>query len=448
MRKKRYRLNPFIFFDRTGIEARLEKMARKGWMLEQATPLFVYRKTEPADVQFAVCYTPKISELDPDPLEEEQDFRDFCAHTGWEYVCASAQMQFFRNFQKDPVPIETDPLLEVASIHLAAQKRYLRYCFFLLVLFLFRLANQLRSPIQYLISPAGTLTITCSLLVTICSALQLLLYGYWRHQALLAAERGEFLNTTPYCRPLRILNAAGLVLALLAICARLLDAQDASRALLMLVLLLGTLALLALCYAVLHLCRTRGASRTFTRNATYIPLIVGLLFLWGSLPSYWPRSTPVAPSAAPPVSAASLLLTLEDLDMAEDIPYTYAEERNGSLFLEQLEQSQRSYRSLSDPVSSLSYTITQVQLPFLYGACREELLHKFENWRSGESLYAPIDHTPWKAREAYCTTGAGEDGQISTYWYLLCYGDRFVELKLNWQPDAGQMARIADALAR
>ena len=181
--KKTYRLYPFAFFDRDGITARLEGMARKGWLLECATPLWIYRRAEPAEVRYAVCYTPQVSENDPEPPEGQQEFREFCAYTGWEYVCSGAQMQIFRNFQEDPTPIETDPRLEVASIHASYRKQRLGLHLLQILLALRSLDLLFSQPRSPLARPGSLLSCVFWLAVLFLNAGQFLLYWAWRRRA-------------------------------------------------------------------------------------------------------------------------------------------------------------------------------------------------------------------------------------------------------------------------
>ena len=74
----------FVPFDTTGIQAFLEKQARKGWMLEKTGgAIWNFRRIEPKSVHFSVVFFPNASAFDPAPSEAQQSFVDFCAHTGW-----------------------------------------------------------------------------------------------------------------------------------------------------------------------------------------------------------------------------------------------------------------------------------------------------------------------------------------------------------------------------
>lgn len=64
-------LATFAFYDRTGIQAFLEKQAEKGWMFEKFGILgWKFRRIQPKKLHFAVTYFPKASQFDPEPPED------------------------------------------------------------------------------------------------------------------------------------------------------------------------------------------------------------------------------------------------------------------------------------------------------------------------------------------------------------------------------------------
>ena len=102
------------FYDRTGIQAHMEQMAAKGWMLEKMGRFFwVYRRTEPKTVHFSVVYFAPASEFDCAPGEEQQTFQDYCAEAGWTLAASWSQMLIFANEAPSPTPIETDAVVQV-----------------------------------------------------------------------------------------------------------------------------------------------------------------------------------------------------------------------------------------------------------------------------------------------------------------------------------------------
>lgn len=63
---KKRELNLYAFYDHTGLERHLEKMAANGWMLESVgTYALRYRRCEPKKLRFAVVYYPKTTAFVP-----------------------------------------------------------------------------------------------------------------------------------------------------------------------------------------------------------------------------------------------------------------------------------------------------------------------------------------------------------------------------------------------
>ena len=64
MRKYKYLMAQFTFYDRTGICKLLEAQAEKGWLLDRVTN-YAWRfiRTDPRKVHFAVTYFPKASAI-------------------------------------------------------------------------------------------------------------------------------------------------------------------------------------------------------------------------------------------------------------------------------------------------------------------------------------------------------------------------------------------------
>ena len=85
------RIEPYSFYDHTGIAAHLEDMAARGWMLKSVGAFtWNYEKCEPVKARFAVTYYPRLSEFDPADNPDLASFAEFCARTGWKFVCSKA----------------------------------------------------------------------------------------------------------------------------------------------------------------------------------------------------------------------------------------------------------------------------------------------------------------------------------------------------------------------
>jgi len=200
MKETKRRLETFSFYDRTGLEAHLARMAEEGWLLDKIGQfLWHYRRIEPKKLTFSVTYFPKASAFDPEPSEEQETFYDFCRHTGWVLAASSAQLQVFYNEGPDPVPIETDPVLEVESIHRTMKRSFLPSQLMLLAVAVLDVGllvcRLIDAPIGLLASPASVLTAMCWVLVFVLTGVELGGYFWWHRKAVKAAEQGEFLDS-------------------------------------------------------------------------------------------------------------------------------------------------------------------------------------------------------------------------------------------------------------
>ena len=104
---KKRELNLYAFYDHTGLERHLEKMAANGWMLESVgTYALRYRRCEPKKLRFAVVYYPKTDSFCPDePNHENLTFWDYCAGAGWQIVTQRDDTHIFYNEDLDAVQL-------------------------------------------------------------------------------------------------------------------------------------------------------------------------------------------------------------------------------------------------------------------------------------------------------------------------------------------------------
>ena len=196
---------------------------------------------EPRKIHFAVTYFPKASAYDPGPSEQQRELYDFCAHSGWVLAGTTAQMQIFYNTAEDPVPIETDPQIELANIHRSARKNYLPAYFMLLGLAIFQIALQIGQlvsfPLTYLSQDTTLFNWLCQgVLLTVC-CMELVGYFSWYRKAKRAAENGEFVETRGYRKIELIL--LGIVVAALILLLVSMQPRLATIMILALVLMFG-----------------------------------------------------------------------------------------------------------------------------------------------------------------------------------------------------------------
>lgn len=443
MKNRRYRLETFSFYDRTGIAAHLEHMAAQGWLLDKIGSFFWrYRRIPPEPLTFSVCYFPKASQFDPGPSEDQETFYDFCDHTGWTLAAASAQLQAFYSRQAHPVPIETDPALEVETIHRSAKRSFLPSLAAFVVLGLLNLAFFLWqlsvNPIQTLSTPGYLLALVCWTVSLLASTVELLSYALWRRRALLAAEQEQFLAVKSH--PLFQKVLIGVVLIALA-CWIVYECKGGFSAV-MLLSMMAMAALIALIRGIqTALKRCRAPART-NRSITAVACVVLAVVMAVSLPYFLIRSL-----SQRTAGQDKLPLALEDLLEGD---YTQGDRRlwrTDSPLLSRFEGHHGA--RIGTDYKVLNYSVVIVKFPALYELCRENLLDKYddrddsrvpEGWKR---YYVPADPAPWGAQEAYQLVN--ED---TGPWdrYVLCYEGRLVEIDFDWAPTPEQMAVAARRL--
>lgn len=447
MKDTKRQLEVFSFYDRTHIEKHLEAMAARGWLLERMGKFgWVYRRIEPKHLTFHVSYYPDASDFDPGPTWGQLTFQDFCERTGWQLACSSAQMQVFYNEGPDPLPIETDPALELETIHRAAKRSFLPAYFLLLLLGLLMSAmflSTLRSdPMTLLADGTNLFTgFTWGMLLVLC-LYEILGYFLWRRRAKRAAVDGVFLETPNTGRVQRLI--LWVVLAWFAL--YLLSVFTGGPPLLAwtTAAMVGYyIALFALVDAVKRYLKGQGASRGTNRALTFGAaflfafLIVGVI-TWGLFRAY---SSGLIPQDGTAEDYPLVLEDLTDEPLADGDLLMYSASR--SPILERIEVQHHGDLADTGQLMSLEYTVTVVKLPLLYSWCREQILGKIRGWMPGD-VYEPRDPAPWGAEAAYELAGSWTAGP--TGWYVLCYEDRIVELILPWtRPTAEQMAAVGEA---
>lgn len=452
---------PFYeIYDRTHIERHLEDMAERGWLLEKIGNYgWRYRRIEPKKLHFSFCYYPKASVFGPELSDGQLEFADFCAHTGWTLAATNGQAQAFYNEREDPVPIETDPAVELEAIHKSAKKNFLiAYSALLLLGLLYCgefFGDLLRDPLSFLARSTALYTLFAGVLLVIMGAVQLGSYFLWRARAKRAAEQGEFYPTPDLSHFSRI----SLAFVLLFFAAMLLSVFSSGDS------LLGWITGLLLAYFAFMLVAVNGTkallkrkkvSASVNRAATIgVDIAMGVLMV----ALIFAGVNYVVSHDLFRDDTATVPLTTEDLT-GEDLPeewYWRDVNKHSSLLLTQYELYQApSTHHVSEKeyyeLPRMKYTVTDVKAAFLCDFCKSRLLHAGETPHRNDpegylvEFYKPVDAVPWGAQEAYQLHWHPE-GEPLDRW-LLVYGRRFVEIDLDWEPTAEQMATVGEKLGR
>lgn len=450
MRNRKYRIETLSFYDHSGIEAHLARMAGKGWMIQSISNGFwTYRRTEPRALHFAVTYFPKASEFDPGPSQAQQTLIDFCTETGWTLACTWFQMQVFFHEGEDPTPIHTEPALEVEAIHQACRANYLRIYTVLfalsLVLSLLFLSSLISDMLRVLASPTDFTTGAGSFLLFLFTLVELTTYYGWHRKAKKAAERGMFLDTPSTARFQRILLVI-LCLCLAYWLASLLFVGNTVMVWTVFAVLLCMAAAAFLSGAVKKRLKRRraspGANRALTAMTSFLVtflligavITIGVRLFTGMEPEYLPLYVQDPP------------FRVSDLTESGYGNYLTTASTDESLFITRLEfQQQHGFDEEASPdIPEIQYELYTVKVPAIYGFCRQQLKRQIvlsAFW--GGTMVEQDDAAFWGALEAYRLV---MDDGTQTSIFLLCYKDRLARLEFSWEPTREQMGAVGERL--
>lgn len=464
MKDKKRRLELYSFYDFNGIALHLQKMANKGWMIEKINgSLWTYRRIEPAKLHFTVSYYPEASEFDAEPSQNQKIFYDFCAHTGWILAVSYAQMQIFYNQQENPTPVETDPVLEIETLHRAAKKSFLPVVFVLLflalsglALFIMRLSE---NPLSLLSSSSDIFTGFVWLVYLLICMMELSGYYIWRHKAKKAALTGFFLKTNRYAGLQRFF--AGIIfLSVVYWFFRVFFTAPVSIRVYAALMFLYMAVLFFVVGAVKRFLKKKKTSAGINRTVTLISCMILAFVMMGSITFAIIKASQTGilernektyeyNGITFTIHQDELPLTVEDLLPVAFDGYNYERRESESLFLGRSDMWQHARFDAEnyDEMPEIQYTITQVKAPFLYDFCKMSLLNEKQDETADGSVifpdsWQPADAAPWAAAEAY----RHHFGADMTNNYLLCYKDYIVEIRFSWEPSPEQMAVAAEKL--
>ena len=444
------------FYDQKGIEKKLEQMAAQGWMIAQPGGLlWTYRKIRPQRLRFAVTYFPSASEFDPHPSQRQLMKEDFCAQDGWKLAARWDAMQIFYTDRADAVPIDTDPVTQVETIHRTMSRRVLTAQLLSLALYLFVLVSQLRqlwrNPVDYLSHPFYLFMIPFWTILVFFPLYELGHYVLWHRRAKRAAEQGIFLPV----RTRKLMSWILLTVAVLLLIVSL--AGSSSNPLFILVWLAITGAIVLLSRCLSGWLKKQGVSRRFNQGVTVafillltVTILAGIItgILTGVL-SFGDSRQPVGSyqwgSFTWDIYDDPMPLTVEDL-VETDTQDSREANCQETFLLSRCEYEQRPLFNQEERDYQLSYTVTDIKLPFLYNFIRQSLLEEHQDEAVDGYVfvdhYEPIDAAPWDAQAAYQVYR--EDGPRDTY--LICWESRMVEIHFYWTPTPEQIRTAAELL--
>lgn len=462
MRETKRIMPIFSFYDRTGIQTYLEKQANNGWMLEKMGGFtWKFRRIEPKKIHFAVVYFPKASGFDPGPSEEQQTFQEFCAHSGWKLAAFSGQLQIFYNEAASPVPIETDPEMELDNIHRTAKKSYLPSYLLLIVsalmqLFVFGM-NWNNDPLQVLSNYSYFFNGLCSTILLLICVAELIGYFTWHAKAKRAAAEGEFIPTRGTKRLQTVLLSFDIVALVLMLFAQ----GNPEMSLVMLASLALVCGVIAITLGATWLMKRLNFSAKMNYTVTIVLCIVltvvamgfGIAGIVSSMNDRWDEEDADLPTyefhgETWVLYRDEMSLKVQDLRSADPEIYSYVSNIDESWLLRVEKARQRPRYDMMDQ-PAIWYTIVEVKAGFLYDFCLNRFLNaEKDSW--SEDIYGNItydeyrqvDATPWGANAVYQEFNGAEPMDK----YLLCYDGFIVEFQPDWELNSEQMAKLGSLI--
>ena len=452
MKEKTYRLEAYYLFDHSGIQRRLADMAAKGWLLDKLGSLWRYRRIDPEEgkrLRFAVTYFPEASAYDPEPRNGQWDYQELCRDAGWTHAATLGQMQVFYTEAEDPVPLETDPQIQVENIHRTMRRSQVPAFLVMIGVSIAQLCMQWRQyhwdPVEWLCRPMGTVACLCWLMLTVLEALSLADYFRWHRRAVAEAREGRFTPTFSRVRfqiASLLLILAVLALVLLSSLGTRTGVFGALFGLIMMTVILGGVRGMSAFLkrkkvsATANLWFTTLFAIFFCLGITAL-LVAGMIRL---IDNGWLEESHVAETYTAfgitwEVYDDPIPLRVEDLVSTDYDQYSTKRDITGSFLLAQTEYRQDARVGDSDP-PELRYTVVDVKRPSLYGTAEEVMRKQAERYNQEDlpefwDYYIPVDPAPWGANRAYQIQSGGQP----TEEYLLCYEDRIVELDARYLND-------------
>lgn len=463
-RNTMWRFNFLPLYDYDGIRESLERLSEQGWVIDRIGSLFWhYRRTEPKRRHVAVAYFPKASASDPGPSEGQYDFQQLCEDAGWELKAQWAQMQIFYSEEEAPIPIDTDPVQQLDTVHRSMRKSFLPSQWLLAALAVFQLVHHARmfrnDPVEVLSGSAWMLFLFWLVLLGVELA-ELGSYYRWRRRASAAAERGEWTKSLHMGKLRQAL--LWTMLALLSVTAlTTYGGKDMGTLFIMAGYLCGMFAVMYLVFSFRDALKGLRVSAMGNRIATLalsmvlsfalVGLVIAATF-WG-LDGHWlgraPAETYEYRGHTFDVYHDELPLTVQDLADVDYDRWSTRLETERSLLATHMEATQRGWVGDRRDLPELAYEIVTVRFSPFYGVCRDGLLRKVERYNHKDfpdiwDMYQPCDPAPWGAEEAFRLYTGGEERNQ----FLLCRGDRMAVLDLpyGWEVTDEIMAAAGERL--
>ncbi len=446
MNQVKYRIEPFQIYDYQGVEQHLARMAAKGWRLEKIGRCFwKYRRTEPAQVRYAVTYGQDISQFDPAPTEAQQSLEELCTSAGWKKTAEWSQMLIFSTEDPNPVPLETDGAILLDIIHRTMKGSFFGPALFLLAVVLFILASSvntlIRTPLRFFDSNARLFSFSMYLLLAVLLLVYLGTYFTWRRRSLRSTAQGG--PCVPLGRGYIWVEKTGVALMLILLAAfilmELLNANASYVTFFLLYLLLMNVLIFAV-HGTNNLLKKRGASKGTNMAVTLtvdvvLAVVMMAVFTFGVF--RWLNHSSAKETYATADGLwdvqprEDLLLTVSDLTGLSYDHIRRTAGHSGSIFLPQQTGWDVCRREGDAQIQDISYQIWEPKTSWLYRVLLEDVTAQKE------------DPASWGADAVYRRY---LDGEPQNAW-VLAWPGRIVQVYGSWTFTSSQKALSGKTLA-
>lgn len=447
MRKYRRCFVNFAFYDHKNLETYLEQQAARGWMIKKIrlwSSSILFERIKPTRRHFNVVF--HESKMDaPYLTSKQQEFVEYCQHTGWIMAVCTNRMAIFYNEGENPIPIQTDAFMEVESIRAATKDvgldhlliQTMTYIGFLLLYFL-----------GFLLMPVKALTgnnnfaphlLLIGLNLTLCLP-EVLAYHLWYRKAKITAVYGSFPESKSN---LGILFSTLLVL-LGTICLAAIYHTNTHPTLTTITNISIAVVLACVAWSLLRALWCRPARGALRSSALHLRIVCAVLMVLFTSATLWVNNRDGRLLEVPSEQLPLSITDVSSADASECRNY-HRRDRHTQLI------SFAAYR-LYCGKENMNYDITYIHTDFMYDFIRDDLMQMDE--ADGFSFVA-VDATRWGANEAYRlqATDYISNGLAITHspgdWlnsYFLCYDDCIVGIYFSWEPTEAQMAIVGQKL--
>lgn len=456
MNDTKHQLIRYSLYDQPALEKHFEKMASKGWLIEKITNFtFQFRRIKPENLKFTVNFFPDASEFDPHPSIKQKMMEEFASKDGWKLLTRFGQLQVFCNEAQNPVPIETDPVIQVETIYRAMKKNSLPAHLIFLAFALFQLGGNIyrmfTDTVDFLSTPYLLVSLPVWFLIFLAEVNEVLFCLLWYKKARPAAEKGIFvpMKTNYFITATLFLSCAFVLISTILLPSGLHMITLCWLAVLLSIIFIGQFLKQRL--------KKSGVSRTanyiitvFMTALLAITCLSGLVFFilhHGINDGRTPVSTFTRYNHTINIYDEPMPLYVEDMMEIGNSEWSREHnEHNETFLLSKSEYNQRYLQGGPENLKNLKYTIIDVKLPALYDTVKQSLLRErpdevYEDFIFTDH-YEPVDATLWEADEAYQLHWS--DSILDTY--LIFWNNRIVEITFYWEPTPEQIAVVVDKL--